>query len=415
MVTPMVPRASAGPHDISAYERLCRKYAARRGAHLVVDLVECRGRHLANPKDLEATLTRVARRLGAPVGRIEVQRRDDGRLVARMNAPTRGLKLRIWAWPATHVAVAAASFDEPTAFVDATDEAAERAVELFTVGLGGRRGRSHLLRTVADGVAPVVEQVDAFDFGNAIFEHDRGMQRIEIATGTRGITFLLDDHPQWIEEVERDYHEPLVHLPMVCAPHIGKVGLGGAGDGLALREIVRYDQMGLNEVFMYEIDPFVLTVAAGHPELLRINERALKHPKSRVHAADVHKMLARGAGFDVVILDFPSCSDGPFAHLYSEEFFRQAADAMSDDGVLIIQNTDYEEAMTRTTESIARVFGHVYSVHVPSYLSLDLLLASHGDIEPRRSVAAGARVMSDERAADLLATAERVGDDDETA
>lgn len=161
----------------------------------------------------------------------------------------------------------------------------DRVLDYITGALGAKRGRAALLlrnslfsRLLSNDKIPIT--IMDLDFGRTIFSAHSPFQLIELTKGPMGLSLFLNGYWQFVEQYENIYHETLIHPIMVCAPRLNRVGIGGGGDGLALREVLKYPPLG--RVWMYEIDPTMLSLARHHPELVRLNRNALMHPKATI-------------------------------------------------------------------------------------------------------------------------------------
>ena len=295
--------------------------------------------------------------------------------------------------------------------------AKERVTHFAVDRLEAKRGRMTLIlrqgwrsRLIFSCEIPMMPT--AFDLGITIFSVRSPYQKIELTKGRWGLSLFLDGYWQFVEKYETIYHEALVHPAMVCAPRLQRIGIAGGGDGLALREVVKYPQLG--RVFMYEIDPIMLAVADQHPEMLRLTKDALRHPKACVAAADARKMLIPGANFDVLVLDFPSISDGAnkFSELYSAPFYGKVKQAMAPDGVLVVQVTDYLSNLQRTTQNLRQLFPYVIPIDIGFQFSMfNFVLASVRPFQQRRPLPAGLKFLTQAKIASVLhSTASRIKD-----
>ncbi|GAA4908633.1 polyamine aminopropyltransferase [Streptomyces coeruleoprunus] len=134
---------------------------------------------------------------------------------------------------------------------------------------------------------------------------------------------------------EYRYHQALVH-PAMRGPH-GRVVILGGGDGLAAREVLRYDDV--ESVTVVEMDPGVVFLARTDPALARLNGHAYGDRRVRVVHADAFRWLrteARPGAYDVVISDLPNPGITASAKLYSEEFYGLTARALADGGRLAV-------------------------------------------------------------------------------
>src|SRR6185295_17918096 len=68
----------------------------------------------------------------------------------------------------------------------------------------------------------------------------------------------LDGAWQFNSKIEYLYHESLITLPMATAPSIGRVLICGGGDGLAVRDALRFKDM--HSIVLAEIDPMMINI-----------------------------------------------------------------------------------------------------------------------------------------------------------
>jgi spermidine synthase len=232
-----------------------------------------------------------------------------------------------------------------------------------------------------------------------LLAHETPFQTIRLYSGPFGIVLLLNDNWQVVEAIEREYHELLVHPAFVMAPDLSKVGVGGGGDGLTLREVVRWPEV--KAAVQYEIDPYMLHFAAYHPEMRRLNEGALVSDRVEVKAEDANNMLAPGADYSVLILDFPSISDGAMPELYQQEFYRRAAAAMRKDGVLVTQVSDYQDELNGIIHALFEVFAHVLVIDCPNR-PYNFVIASHEPFVARRALPHGVKIVDESMLSTIL-------------
>src|SRR5690606_18093051 len=109
--------------------------------------------------------------------------------------------------------------------------------------------------------------------------------------------------------------------PAMAGSH-GSVLILGGGDGLALREVLRYP--GVQGVTLIDSDPGLLRLARTDPALSALNGWAYGDPRVTALAADPFNWLRTDAtpgGYDVVIADLPEPYLSSSAKLYSREFY----------------------------------------------------------------------------------------------
>ncbi|GGT69639.1 polyamine aminopropyltransferase [Streptomyces lateritius] len=164
-----------------------------------------------------------------------------------------------------------------------------------------------------------------------------------VVTGERGgpPDLFVDGRLRVGGQDEHRYHESLVH-PAMNGPRERVLIIGG-GDGLALREVLRY--AGVRSVTVVELDSGVVRLARTNPELAALNGHAYRDPRVQVAFADAFRWL-RGAGadagagadglYDVVVSDLPDPGISASTKLYSEEFYGLAARVLADGGRLVV-------------------------------------------------------------------------------
>ena len=208
----------------------------------------------------------------------------------------------------------------------------------------------------------------------------------ESLTGADTRLFLNGDL-QFSSRDEYRYHEALAH-PAMAGPH-GRVLVLGGGDGLALREVLAYDDV--ERVVLVEFDPKMLDLAREDPRLAALNRGALRDPRVQTVARDAFAWL-RGASerFDVVIADFPDPDDAGTAKLYSQEFYEGVRRRVLAPGArLVVQaGSPYfaREAFwsVERTVSAAGLATRPYHVDVPSFGDWGFVLAGAAQAPPLR-------------------------------
>ncbi|GGU60263.1 polyamine aminopropyltransferase 2 [Streptomyces albospinus] len=158
----------------------------------------------------------------------------------------------------------------------------------------------------------------------------------------RPLELYLDGRLKVSADNEFLYHEGLVHPAMAGGPHRRVLVLGG-GDGLAVRELLRYRTV--RSVTVVEIDPGVVRLARTDPGLSALNGQALGDPRVRVVAADAFNWLRqqgtsgawrRPERYDVIVSDLPDPGITASTKLYSQEFYGLALRLLADDGRMVV-------------------------------------------------------------------------------
>ena len=201
-----------------------------------------------------------------------------------------------------------------------------------------------------------------------------------LAEGPTDTRLFLNGDLQFSSIDEYRYHEALVH-PVLAGPRDRVLVLGG-GDGLALREVLRYPDV--REVVEVELDPAVLRLAREDPRLTDLNGHSLDDPRVRVVATDAFAWLRETEErFDAVIVDMPDPDSTATAKLYSTEFYLLARRALGPDARLVVQAGSPYFA-PRTYDCIVNTIRSAglgvtpYQVNVPTFGDWGFVLAQQG-------------------------------------
>jgi spermidine synthase len=161
-----------------------------------------------------------------------------------------------------------------------------------------------------------------------------GVQEIVLTGDRTGPPDLfLDGRLRVSGRDEHRYHEALVH-PAMRGRHARVLILGG-GDGLAAREVLRYEDV--RSVTVVEIDPVLVRLARTDSALAELNDHAYGDRRVRVVIADAFSWLrAHRGAYDVVISDLPDPGITASTKLYSQEFYALAARILADGGRFVV-------------------------------------------------------------------------------
>ncbi len=169
-----------------------------------------------------------------------------------------------------------------------------------------------------------------------VYQTQTAYQRIVI-TEWKGYHWLyLNGNVQFSTYDEARYHESLVHPAMQLAGSRDEVLILGGGDGLAVREVVKYADV--KAITLVDLDEAIIDLARTHSVFVDANAQSLDDPRVGVVICDAGEFLARsGSLFNVIIVDLPDPKGPDLARLYSREFYRLCARHLTPDGVLVTQ------------------------------------------------------------------------------
>jgi spermidine synthase len=217
-----------------------------------------------------------------------------------------------------------------------------------------------------------------------VFTASSPYQRIVVTHGRGGYRLFLNGNLQFAERDEYRYHEALVHPAMAAFSATGaqpkKVAVLGGGDGMAVREMLKYP--GVEQVTLVELDPHMTTLFASHPTLARLNAGALTDPRVRTVNADAFKWLEESTEtFDVIVVDFPDPTNFSIGKLYTTSFYALLDQRLSASGYAVVQTTSPLVARQSfwTVVSTLEAVGFQtapYHANVPSFGEWGFVIAS---------------------------------------
>jgi len=196
---------------------------------------------------------------------------------------------------------------------------------------------------------------------------------------------FLNGRLQFSSADEQIYHTMLVYPAMLASNRHDNVLIIGGGDGLALRDVLKWP---VKHATLVDLDGQLLSLfglsnqpyQAPQPlkeKLTALNHNALNDPRANVIVADafleVERMLDRGLMFDTIIIDLPDPNHPDLNKLYSDYFYNHVKQLLAPDGALVIQSTSPYHAK-KAFISIAKTvkqagFAHVeqYQQNIPSF------------------------------------------------
>jgi len=211
-------------------------------------------------------------------------------------------------------------------------------------------------------------------------------QRIVVTKWRNDVRLFLNGNLQFSSADEYRYHEALVHPALATLPAARRVLVLGGGDGLAVREILRYPQV--ESVTLVDLDPEMTRLFAAVPLLRALNGDALASPRVKVVNADAFKWLEQSTEhFDLVVADFPDPSNYSLGKLYTNAFYQMLERRLSARGIAVVQATSPLYARRSfwcvvTTIEAAGLKATPYHALVPSFGEWGYVIASREPYSP---------------------------------
>lgn len=204
-----------------------------------------------------------------------------------------------------------------------------------------------------------------------IYSSQSKYQKIVTTKHKDDLRLFLDGNIQFSSKDEYRYHESLIHPALSLAKKRDRVLVLGGGDGLALREILKYKDV--KEIVLVDIDSEMLEYCKTDPLISKLNEGALENNRVKIIAGDGYKYLEENKDpYDVIIIDFPDPNNESLNKLYTNIFYRLVWNNLTDEGIATVQSTSPLEArrafwcINRTIKS-ENFYVEPYTVHVPSF------------------------------------------------
>jgi spermidine synthase len=225
-------------------------------------------------------------------------------------------------------------------------------------------------------------------------------QRIVLTRGRDDLRLYLNGNLQFSRRDEYRYHEALVHPGLSRVPTRERVLVLGGGDGLAVREILKYPDV--QEVTLVDLDPEITRLFSSQDLLAGLNANALRNPKVKIINEDAFTWLKKQRNpFDFIVADFPDPSNFSVGKLYSTAFYRELRRVLSPAGAVSIQSTSPYVArrsfwcVVNTLDATGFITAP-YHVYVPSFGEWGFVLASAGPLSGPPMLPAPLRYLTNE-------------------
>lgn len=211
-------------------------------------------------------------------------------------------------------------------------------------------------------------------------------QRIVLTRWKEDYRLFLNGNLQFSSRDEYRYHEALVHPGLSRLPWAKKILVLGGGDGLALREILKYPQ--IESVTLVDLDPAMPKLFRDIPILKQLNGDAFHSSKVKTIDADAFKWLDEHPDeiYDFIVVDFPDPTNYALGKLYTNLFYRLLERHINVKGRAVIQSTSPLYArhafwtVVQTVESVG-LNAAPYHALVPSFGEWGYILVGRDSVE----------------------------------
>jgi spermidine synthase len=163
-------------------------------------------------------------------------------------------------------------------------------------------------------------------------------QRIVVTRGKSGFHLFLNGNLQFSSADEYRYHEALVHPAMSLTNAPRHVLILGGGDGLALREVLKYPSV--EQVTLVDLDPRMTSLSKSFPPLADLNAHSFAD--KRVHVVNADAMIwidKERRKFDAAIVDFPDPNNFALGKLFTTRFYKLLRARLTPGAAVAVQCT----------------------------------------------------------------------------
>lgn len=213
-----------------------------------------------------------------------------------------------------------------------------------------------------------------------ILAEESKYQHIVMTKEQGDLRLYLNGGLQFSSSDEYRYHETLVIPPMELAKRHDRILILGGGDGLAVREVLKYDTAEL--ITLVDLDPRIVQLARENYQLTELNQHSLSNPRVTVVSGDAFRFMEEAQGFyDVIIVDLPDPNNESLNKLYTKEFYSLLRNHLQVDGAMMVQATSPVFAtkvywtIDKTIQSTG-LYTENFHVDIPSFGNWGFVLAT---------------------------------------
>ncbi|MGL5755600.1 MAG: polyamine aminopropyltransferase [Paraclostridium sp.] len=210
-------------------------------------------------------------------------------------------------------------------------------------------------------------------------------QKIVMTKHKDDLRLYLNGNIQFSEKDEYRYHEAIVHIPMGASKSHENILILGGGDGLAVRELLKYDDV--KNITLVDIDKEMVDICKTNPLVTDINHNSLSNNKVKLVYEDAFEFLENTKdNYDVIVVDLPDPNNDSLNKLYTNVFYRLCQNVLSPNGVMTVQSTSpyyAKKAFWSINKTLKSEGFNVYPYHVqvPSFGDWGFNLCTRNNID----------------------------------
>ncbi|MBC7539963.1 MAG: hypothetical protein H7281_14165 [Bacteriovorax sp.] len=151
----------------------------------------------------------------------------------------------------------------------------------------------------------------------------------------------LDTNFQFNTSTEFYYHQAFAHVSIIMNKKVPKkILLLGGGDGLLLRELLKYKE--IESIKHIELDQKMIDLAKTR--FAELNKHSLDDPRVHSEINDGFYYVRNTSDrYDAIFIDFPYPNSYDLARLYSLEFYTYVRRALNPDGFVVLDAPFYNK------------------------------------------------------------------------
>lgn len=239
-----------------------------------------------------------------------------------------------------------------------------------------------------------------------IYMEQTPYQKIVITKHKDDVRLFIDGNCQFSTADEYRYHEALVHVPMAELEDCSRVLILGGGDGMAVREVLKYDSV--EKIDLVDLDAEMIRICSTNENIRSINQDSLKSDKLSIFNEDAYEYLeTTEKEYDLIIVDLPDPNSESLNKLYSNIFYRMCGNCLDPNGVMVVQSTSpyyATKAFWCINKTIAGEGFSVkpYHLQVPAFGDWGFNMASRRELSEELSFEVETRYLAEDNVSALF-------------
>ncbi|MDQ7091266.1 MAG: polyamine aminopropyltransferase [Methylococcales bacterium] len=211
---------------------------------------------------------------------------------------------------------------------------------------------------------------------NTRYQHLVISERLTDPTKPSVLTFFINGRTQFASNDEHIYHSMLTYPALAASARQDKILIIGGGDGLALRDILRWNPQ---HVLLLDLDhelvalfktPKIEQGNVINQRLLEANKGSFNDKRVKTKFGDafvsINQLIRENKLFDTIIIDLPDPNHPDLNKLYSTRFYHKVFNLLAGDGAMVVQSTSPYHAKN-TFISIGKTIKYAGFAHVQQY------------------------------------------------